>query len=240
MTSPRLTRPALAIALLAGATALSAPPGIRYAPDTPPPVLHVRGGASCDVPLLIEIDASGPIHLFAQLTQLSSSLTAPLGPVTDLGPVSASQPMSVPLDVPDVTTPTEVLVRFSARGPADTDPPLAHGQLRLVVHPSDSLDGLRTFARRHPLGVFGTSSEIRAFLERERVAFKDLGEAPPRNPPVNLLAIGSGDDLLASVRVAVTPDGPRRRVTFPALPDLGTNPLTQETFLLILNQSIQP
>ncbi len=240
MILSRLVQTAVTMTLLAGTTSAISAPGIRFAPVTPPPVLHVRGGTMADLPVVVETDATGPIHLLGQLSQLSSSLTAPLGAVADLGSAPAFGRVTISLPIPHVASRTDVLVRFSARSASDPETPLAHGRLRLVVHPANSLDELRAFARRHPLGVFGQSPEIRAFLERERVTFKDLGEAPPRDPPVGLLVIGSSEDLLPAIRVVETPEATHRQVTFPPLPDLETAPLTQENFMLILNQSIQP
>ncbi len=141
-------------------------------PSRPEP-LRLFGGQTVAVPVLVHTLKVEGLTLRAQLVQLTSDLSVPIGaefevplPLNPSGHSGIELDLSVPLPAVQRETNFELRVR-SRRG--HDKPWHAAGRIALRVYPGDLLDAVRVWAKSHPLRVRDTKGALQHFLRQQKI-----------------------------------------------------------------------
>ena len=156
-------------------------PALVIARPSRPEALRLFGGQTVAVPVLVHALKVEGINLRAQLVQLTSNLSVPIGAELEVPLPSNPSPhsgieldLSVPLPAVQRETNFELRVR-SRRG--HDKPWHAAGRIALRVYPGDLLDSVRVWAKSHPLRVRYGNGSLQRFLRRQRIPVVADGKA---------------------------------------------------------------
>ena len=258
--------------LLATATRLAAQVAVEQASPAAPE-LAVFGGGEATLRLRVEALAHADVSVVYDLLQFGgSSLAAPIvsNQSAAKGPMgnAVSRTVEVRVPVPEVKRPARMLARFRIAGSSpfgkpvidyvflDVFPCPAPSEWRVSLAADEARDGRR-------IAVFCESPRVRAFFEKNAIAFQDLGPDLPEKFPPDVLAVGEVapdvferhrpepgpgrqifflDDPLVlpgtyEIRV---PGGIFTKVTLPIPAGLADNPKAQASFIDLLHRNLEP
>ena len=170
----------LALGSEAYAASFGGPALVITRPSRPEP-LRLFGGQPVAVPVLVHALEVEGLTLRAQLVQLTSNLSVPIGAELEVPLPSNPSPhsgieldLSVPL--PAVQRETNFELRIRSRRGHDK-PWHAAGAIALRVYPGDLLDSVRVWAKSHPLRVRDGDGSLQHFLRRQRIPVVANGKA---------------------------------------------------------------
>jgi hypothetical protein len=221
--------------------------------STPGEVLHVFGGRTVTVPLIVHAWESQGVTVRGDLVQLTSSLAAPVARGIDVplsgstrstpGPASG---VDLSVSLPSVSRETDFELRFRSFHASEGTVQDA-GLVVLRVYPADLLEPFRVWAGANTIQLKDTGGSLGEFLRGRRIPVaahagpSDLtlyaGPRPPHTPALP----GSGDRaaIYFSEREAAGPrlvvertgHGTTVEIEMRLLDRLATDPLAQKMFL---------
>ncbi len=216
---------------------------------------HYFEGNSIDLPVRTVLDSFGPAceHLVVDVLQRQGVMLVDLREPQKFNAKQCATMNSVVVDLPDVRSEVDVLVRLSI--PESTHAPEV---IAVRVYPDNLLEPLRKFATQHSLVVFDQEGELMNFFDRNEIDYlsrfnktTEVSVALLVNPtdPERLLE-GRGFQSavilkeqvfdLPQVRAVLTDDRRRVYVEMPLMHDLHTSPLAQKALQDIIHLATNP
>lgn len=228
-----------------------------------PVCLHYFEGSSIELPVRAAIDGIDEKcgHLVVSVLQRQGLLLARLGESLQFDELQCSRMTSITLDLPDVRSETDILVRLSmtaSQNEPGKDLNNAAAVIALRVYPDSLLEPLARLADQHSLIVFDDDGRLTSFLDQQKIDYVRGHEAVSRAPiallvnakePERLLedrdiarAVIFQEKVLDMPQVRAVSDAGRTRVyvELPVLHELDSSPLAQKALLRILQLAINP
>jgi len=156
--------------------------------EAAPVVPEVFGDREEPIALTIATSFEGPAYLRADLFQIAGKLSMPLANDVHLKDVTfahvLAQNLNFRVKLPDVKSPTEILIRVSLAPAKATDSVLHVADFRYKVYPSSVTQELTDLLQPNPSApalavIFGPGQKLREFLTSLHVPFEDAGASTP-------------------------------------------------------------
>lgn len=216
---------------------------------------HHFEGTSVELPVseaLEKIDAACE-HLVVSVLQRQGLLLAELGEQQQFDAEQCSTMPSITVELPNVRSEADILVRFSLPEVDD-----AAGTIALRVYPDTLLEPLMRFAEQHALVVFDEAGTLTEFFDNNEIAyvqgFETVSAVPiallvkPRGPERLLEDRGIDTAIIFQEKIvdlpqirAVSSNGQTRvYVEMPFVHDLNDSPLAQKALLDIIRLATNP
>ena len=216
---------------------------------------HYFEGTNIDLPVRAVLDRFGTAceRFAVSIMQRQGMLLAELGEPQEFDAEQCSTLTSIALDLPDVRSEVDIVVRFSLRESEHAPEVIA-----MRVYPDTLLDPLVQFAAQHSLVVLDDEGVLTEFLDRNEIdyvqRFETMSGVPvallvqPADPELLLEERGFDSAVifqekivdLPQVRAVSTNGKTRVYVEMPLLRDLHKSPLAQKALLNILRLATNP
>lgn len=220
-------------------------------------VFHMFSGASLG--LNLDLRGTKPSIVGVRLFQKAQGLAMPLSEEIQIGrflPQSAHHSFITSLSLPITEKRLELIGTILAH---QEERVFEIGYISIFVYPEDLSKPLQALSQK--IVVFGERNEIRSYLQKRGVAFREGGPLLPSKVESGSIYIGdaSSQEILAwspketgSSQVVIftkdenlwpgvyqTNEGSliRRKVTLPLLDNLDQNPLSETTFVSLLSSN---
>jgi len=148
-----------------------------YQPQESEPVVHYFGGQEITLPLAVQTSSREQIHLKANLTQVTFSLTAQHNVIPEISPPLEREDRpradrEVKLELPTVQRETDFQLSFQAQT-ASQDVWSEAGVIDIRVYPRDLLAPLKTWSQKVQLRLEDREGILEEFLAAQDVVFVD-------------------------------------------------------------------
>jgi len=233
-----------------------------YAANTSKIIHHYFGGQKIELPFIVHGAHSESIDLQAKLSQLTSSIVAPVGDVLEVFSQKklndhSRKEYSLSLTLPSVKRETTFELRFWVKIHSNEEWWDA-GRTRIQVYPKKLLEPLKVWSENIQLRIEDNEGTLSRFLTAQKIAFMDSKVAAlklSQTPIVTLIVrnsersslpkrrIRAGETIIVfNERVESLPkivasssrEGNLINVEMGVIKNLETDPRAQKTFLQIL------
>ena len=186
------------------------------------------------VPLAVHALEPEGLTIRADLVQLTSNLSVPIGAEVEVPLVENSFQLDLSVPLPAVERETDFELRIWARRSYD-GPWHAAGRVALRAYPGDLLKPVRAWAKSHPLRVEDDNGLLNQFLQQQGIPVTAAGKTKRRG-----VALYAGETtVLFTERKTEIPhfiidrtgEGTVVRIETQLLDRLATDPLAQKTLL---------